>query len=77
MGTRSGNYTLVSSNRDERLSTPGAANIRMEKAVGNLKYGAGLNGPNYRYIQTNQTGHGAQHYFRELRGQGGPVKVYR
>jgi RHS repeat-associated protein len=77
IGKNSGNFTLVSSNKDERLRLPGAANIRMEKAVGNLKYTTGLNGANYHYIQTYQKGHGAQHYFRELRGEGGPVKVYK
>jgi len=70
-------FTLASSNKDERLSLPGAANIRMEKMVGNLKYGAGFIGSNYNYIQTYNKGHGAQHYFKELRAEGGTVKVYK
>ena len=74
LGSHSSRFTLVDSTKDSRLSTPGAAHLRMEVTVGNLKYGYGFTGSNFAYKQVGKTDHGAQHYFKALRD--GPVKVF-
>jgi hypothetical protein len=55
--------TLLTSNKDNRLSTPWVARRSMEMWRGNLKYGYGFS--NVAYFQTFQKGHGAQHYLSE------------
>jgi len=74
VASHSSRFTLVGSNKDNRLSTPGAAHLRMEVTVGNLKYKYGFTGSNFAYKQIGKTEHGAQHYFKALRD--GPVKVF-
>lgn len=62
---RSEAATLITSNKDNRLSRPRVAHRSMELWRGNLKYGYGFS--NVAYFQTFQKGHGAQHYLSEYK----------
>lgn len=57
--------TLITSNKDNRLSRPRVAHRSMELWRGNLKYGYGFS--NIAFLQTFQKAHGAQAYLSEYR----------